>query len=151
CGDAEYCVDKLPLRYGIALPDPTDLTLADCMHRLVALNGSTRALDRSEPQARRDPLLDESMVLLDDVVQIRCGSATTAATQLTGLLQIGDRAGVGGCPSTLITLGRCATRYSDAQEQLRHNQITLRRQHKLDRRTGRVHGAVEIRPTATLN
>ena|SRR5215472_5670122 len=41
------------------------------------------------------PLLDEPMVLLDDVVQIRRRPATTAATEFTGLLQLGDGAGVG--------------------------------------------------------
>ena len=35
------------------------------------------------------------MVLLDDVVQISCGSAKTAPAEFTGLLQLVDRAGVG--------------------------------------------------------
>ena len=43
----------------------------------------------------RNSLLDEPMVLLDDVVQIRCRSAATTSTEFTGLLELGDRAGVG--------------------------------------------------------
>ena len=35
------------------------------------------------------------MVLLDDIIQIRCRSATTTLAQLTGLLQLGDCAGIG--------------------------------------------------------
>ncbi len=71
-------MDELTLRYRIALSDPADLTFADCMHRFVALDGSARTLRRSESEARRDPLLDEPMVLLDDVVQVRRRSATAA-------------------------------------------------------------------------
>ena len=93
--DAEDCVDELALGNGIALGDPADLTFADCMHCLIPLYGSTSALDRSEPEACRNPLLDEPVVLLDDVVQVRSRAATTAATQFTGLLQISDRRRIG--------------------------------------------------------
>ena len=67
-GDTEDCVDELALRYRIALSDPADLTFSDCMHRLVSFDRSACSLHRSESQARRDPLLDEPMVLFDDVV-----------------------------------------------------------------------------------
>ena len=95
-GHAEDGVDELALRYSIALSDPADLTLADCVHRLVTLDRSADTLHRSEPEARRNPPLDEPMVLLDDVVQIGRHSATTASTEFTGLLHLGDRTGVGG-------------------------------------------------------
>jgi len=36
----------------------------------------------AKSEARHDPLLDEPMVLLDDVVQIRCRSATTPPTRV---------------------------------------------------------------------
>ena len=85
-GDAEDCVDELALRYGIALSNPANLTFADCMHRLVPLDRSACTLYRSESKACRDALLDEPMVLLDDVVQIGCRPAATAATEFTGLL-----------------------------------------------------------------
>ena len=39
-----------------------------CMHRLVALDGSTGTLHRSKAEAGRNPLLYETMVLFDDVV-----------------------------------------------------------------------------------
>jgi len=38
------------------------------MHRLVALDRSTRTLHRSESKARRNPLLDEPMVLLNGLI-----------------------------------------------------------------------------------
>ena len=81
-GDAEDGVDELPLRYGIALSNPADLSFSDCMHRLVTLDRSARTLDRSESEARRDPLLDESMVLLDDVVQVRRWFGNDSADQV---------------------------------------------------------------------
>src|SRR5215472_16565455 len=65
---------------------------------LVTLDRSAGTLHRSEPEARRSSLLDEPMVLLDDVVQIGRRSATTAPTEFTGLLQLGDRTGVGWMP-----------------------------------------------------
>jgi len=63
-GDAEDRVNELPLADWIAFRDPTDLTLSDCVHRLVALDCSARTLCLTEAEARRYPLLDESMVLL---------------------------------------------------------------------------------------
>jgi hypothetical protein len=67
-GDAEERVDELALRDGIALRDPADLTFADGMHCLVTGYRSASTLHRSESEACSKPLLDESMVLLDDVV-----------------------------------------------------------------------------------
>src|SRR5205807_3207673 len=81
CSNPEEIVDELTLADDVALVQPPYLSLSDCMHRLVTVDGSTSALDRSEPEACRNPLLNESVVLLDDVVQIRRRSAATAATE----------------------------------------------------------------------
>jgi hypothetical protein len=85
-GDSKDGVDKLALRDRIALSDKADLTLADCMHRLVSIDGSALSLYRSESQARGDVLFYEAMVLLDDVVQVGCRSAPTMRTEFTGPL-----------------------------------------------------------------
>ena len=92
--DTKDCVDELTLRYRIGLRDPADLPLADCKHRLVAFDGSTCAFHRSESEARCDPLLDEPMVLLDDVVQVRRSSTTTASVQFSRPREFGDGTGV---------------------------------------------------------
>ena len=89
-GDAEDAVDELTLSHRIAFGDPADLPFADGMHRLVTLDRSPRPLRRTEAEARRNPLLDEPMILFDDVVQIRRGSATTAPAEFTGLRQLGN-------------------------------------------------------------
>src|SRR5579863_3157736 len=87
-------MDELSLRYRIALGYPADLSFADGMHRLVTLNGSPRSLGGPKTEARRDPLLDKAMVLLDDVVQVWCGSATASRAEFAGLLQLGNCAGI---------------------------------------------------------
>src|SRR6516164_2692664 len=123
-GHAEDGVDELALRYSIALSDPADLTFADCVHRLVTLDRSAGTLHRSEPEARRNPLLDEPMVLLDDVVQKGRCSATTAPAEFAGLLEFGDRAGVGQTPIYVDHAWRgTASGQCEAQEQLRRDQV----------------------------
>ena len=77
-GDAEDSVNEFALADRIGLRYPANLAFADRMHRLVTLDRSPRPLRRTEAEARRNPLLDEPMILLDDVVQIRRGSAATA-------------------------------------------------------------------------
>ncbi len=68
--------------------------LRNCLHRLVTLSRSPRSLRGPNAEARRDPLLDEAMVLLDDVLQVRCSSAAASSTEFAGLLQFGGGAGV---------------------------------------------------------
>src|SRR5262249_28030445 len=97
-GDAEDRADELALRDDVASGNPTDLTFANRVHRLVTFNRSTSTLHRSESETCGDSLLDEPMVLLDDVVQIRRRSATTASSEFTSLLQLGDCASVGSMP-----------------------------------------------------
>ena len=136
-GDAEDRVDELALCDGVAFGYPADLPFADGMHRLIARDRSVRTLDRSESEARRNALLDEAMVLLDDVVQIRRSSAPTAWTEFARLLQFGNRAGIRRMPVNVdYSRARSPAGECQAQEQLRRNQTPLRRQHELDRLAG---------------
>ena len=91
-------MDELTLTDRITLRDPADLPFSDRVHRLVTLDRSTRSLRRTESEARRDPLLDESMVLLDDVIQVRRWSATKPSAAFSGLFQLGDRSCVSRMP-----------------------------------------------------
>lgn len=77
---------RLTLADDIDFVQPADMSLPDCMHRLVTFDGSPRAFGRSESEAGGDVLLDESMILLDDIVHVRRCSTTTAPTQFAGLL-----------------------------------------------------------------
>src|SRR5918996_3990243 len=64
---AEHAVDELDL--GL---DSTclNLPLPDHMHRLVAPQGSPGRWERAEPQTCFDQSFDESMVLLDQVIEV---------------------------------------------------------------------------------
>ena len=121
-------MDELTLTDWIARRQPADLSLPDGMHRLIALYRSPRTLCRTESEVRRDPLLDKTMVLLDDVVQIGSGSAATSSAQFTRFPQLGDGAGVRGMAVHIdYTRRGTATRQCQTQEQLRRNQVALGR------------------------
>jgi hypothetical protein len=47
-GNAEDRVNELALADWIAFRDPPDLAFADCVHRLIALDGSACTLCRTE-------------------------------------------------------------------------------------------------------
>ena len=66
--NAKEGVNELPLAYHVALRQPSDLPFADHMHCLVTLDRPPCPFRRPEPEARRNALLDEPVVLLNHVV-----------------------------------------------------------------------------------
>jgi hypothetical protein len=68
--NAEQPIDKSDLADNVAFGKPPHLTFSDHVHRLVSLNRVQRSVDGSEPQARGDSLLNKSMVLFQDVVEV---------------------------------------------------------------------------------
>jgi hypothetical protein len=68
CSNAEEIVDEPPLADNISLLQPPDLTFPNQMHRLVTVDRSQGSFHRPKPQARCNPFLYKSMVLLNDVV-----------------------------------------------------------------------------------
>src|SRR5262249_9405986 len=125
--DTEDRVNELTLSHRIALVDPADLAFSDCMHRLVALDSSPGTFRRTEAEARCNAFLDEPMVLLDDVIQIRRCSTSAATSEVSRFPQLGDRAGIRRMPVDVdhswppIRTGHC-----QAEEQLRRNQVAFR-------------------------
>jgi len=66
--DAKEGMNESALPDNIALRQSPNLPFPDQMHRLVTVDRPQCPLCRPEPQARRNALLDKSMVLLNDVV-----------------------------------------------------------------------------------
>jgi hypothetical protein len=60
-----------PPSRSIALREPADLTLPDHVHRLISRDRVQRTSHGSKPEARRDSLLDETMVLFQNIVHVR--------------------------------------------------------------------------------
>ena len=69
---------------------PADLTFADDVHGLVSSNRVQCAIDGSEPLASQDALLHETMILLEDVVELGCPSAPAPRTKFAGAFQLLD-------------------------------------------------------------
>ena len=64
-------MDALALPHGVRLCQPADLPLPDHMHRSVTLDRPPSSFRRVESETRCNPLPDETMILLDDVVHIK--------------------------------------------------------------------------------
>src|SRR5215467_3461767 len=120
----------------------------------MACMASYPSIVRHAPSTDRNPRLAVIRFLMNRwscsiTLFKRCGSAATAAIQFTTLLQFGDRAGV--CRMAIdvddARTGSAAGQ-SQPQERLRRDQIPLGRQQELDRLTGRIHGPVQVGPTA---
>ena len=97
-GDTQGLIDETDLADYISLSQPPDLTFSDHVHRLISTYRVYRASHQTKLEASGDPLLDESMVLLHDVVQIRSRSTAATCPQFTGLFQFRNGVSVGWMP-----------------------------------------------------
>ena len=64
-----------------ALCQPSNLSFADYVHCFIALDGSYRARERAEAEARIDPPFDRTVILLDNVVEIRDDATATSPAE----------------------------------------------------------------------
>ena len=104
------------------------------MHRLIAVDRVQCALYRSEPEARGDALLNETMILFDHVVHLRTPPTLASSAQLSAALQLRNRVCV-----RLVAVyiddpwtnpGAAAQR--ELQKELGRNCVTLWRQREID-------------------
>ena len=113
CGDPERPLDEMHMSDDIILGQLSDLPFADHIHRLVACNSPQGAAHRTGPEPCCYALLYETVILLQNIVQIRIGPALAPLTQLTALLQLRNGWWIGGVPvdidHTRPASARCAT------------------------------------------
>src|SRR6516164_473960 len=87
-GHFEDFVDEPILTPDATAAQPPHLALPNDVHRLLALNRSTRRLEFAEPLLGPHAPFDRTMVLLDDVVQILDGSMAAPAAERPFLLYV---------------------------------------------------------------
>src|SRR5579872_5760557 len=80
----------------VALRQPPNLSLSDHVHRFISCDGLYRPVDRSEPQAARHSPLEESVILLQHIVEVRRWATLATPSQFTTGLQLPDCLRVGG-------------------------------------------------------
>jgi hypothetical protein len=64
-------MDELALPDHIVFVQPSDLPFSNQMHGLVTVDRLQSPFHRPKPETRRNSFLDESVALLDHIVQIR--------------------------------------------------------------------------------
>ena len=89
-GHFEEFVDEPILTLDVMPAQPSHLTLPNYVHRLIALNRSSRSLELTKPLLSVHSSFDRAMVLLDDVVQILDGSVAAPAAERPFLLYVCD-------------------------------------------------------------
>jgi hypothetical protein len=100
-GHIEEFVDEPILTLDVMPAQPPHLTLPNYVHRLIALNRSSRSLEFTKPLLGVHSPFNRAMVLLDDVVQILDGSVAAPAPQRLFLLGSGATQADGGGARTL--------------------------------------------------
>jgi hypothetical protein len=86
----EEFVDEPILTPDATPAQPPHLALPNYVHRLIALNRSSRSLEFAKPLLSVHSPFDRAMVLLDDVVQILDGSVAAPAAEYPFLLYVCD-------------------------------------------------------------
>ena len=82
----------------VALCQPSNLSFADHVHCFVALDSSLRGRERAEAEARLDPPFDRTVILLDNVVEVRDDATATSLTECMSPLQFLHNTRIGRVP-----------------------------------------------------
>jgi hypothetical protein len=92
--ESEDVFDEVDLVGDVALCQPSNLSFADHVHCFIGLDGSCRARERAEAEARIDPTFDRTMILFDNVVEIRDDETATSLAQCMIPLQFVNNTGI---------------------------------------------------------
>jgi hypothetical protein len=91
-------LDEADLFSDVALCQPSNLSFADHVHCFIALDRSLRARERAEAEARLDPPFDRTVILLDNVVEVRDDATATSLAECMSPLQFVNNAGIRRVP-----------------------------------------------------
>jgi hypothetical protein len=69
-GNLEEIGYKSNLSANVAYPDPFNLSLPDHVHDLITADGPPRRVETEEAESRIDSTFYESVILLDDIIEI---------------------------------------------------------------------------------
>ena len=78
------------LSYDVVFRQPSDLALANHIHRLDTLNGSCRRIEGAESLTGSHPAFDRSVILLHDVVQVAYRAASATSSEFSAALELSD-------------------------------------------------------------
>lgn len=149
-GHAEESCNEITLSPYIVCWSVQNLSFADHRHHFIASNclrGSYKAL---EAQTRPDQTLDAPVILLNDVVQELHLPEFGETPELSGTLHSLRRYRIGGIlvDRDSPRIDCMCLRQGFPEEALGSSRITLTRQQKVNRLSGRIDGTVEINPLA---
>src|SRR4051794_12799175 len=82
----------------VALCQPSNLSFADHVHCFIALDCLLRARKRAEAEARLDPPFDGTVILLDNVIEIRDHATATSLAECMRPLEFVDNTGIRRVP-----------------------------------------------------
>jgi hypothetical protein len=132
------------------LPHSRTLAFANHMNRFVTGDGAPRTPERPEMLARVDPTLNRPVILFQDVIEILHG----AVLAIVGQIACGLEHGNGGWISSVLVAvddprrGMVLPAQGFGQKALGGRGIAFGREKEVDRRTGGVHGPVQVHPFA---
>ena len=149
-GKTEGYFDESKLLDHVDLRQPPHLSLPDHMNCFIALDRAPRSIKRAEAEFGVDPSLDGAMILFDDVVEVRNGTAATASTQGTDPLQLLNDGWIGRISIHRDNARPRMTRRGQSllEEASGRSQVPRLRKQEIDRGTGGIDGAIEVRPVA---
>jgi hypothetical protein len=78
----------------VALCQPSNLSFADHVHCFIALDRSLRARERAEAEARLDPPFNRTVILFDNVIEIRDDATTASLAEYMSPLQFVNNTGI---------------------------------------------------------
>src|SRR5437868_12416456 len=97
-GETKEPCDETDLLGAIALCRPSNLSFADHVHCFIALDRSFYSGKRAEAEARIDPPFDRTVILLDNIVEVRDNAAATSLAECMILLQFVNNLGIRRVP-----------------------------------------------------